>query len=88
VRFTQEPEALRRHTVAAGSQADGTTLAELPSDDVWISLIIRDGQLVAGAADTALRAGDEVLVVRSDTADTATITAMFTHPETAPPPEA
>jgi potassium/hydrogen antiporter len=87
VRFTHEPEALHRYTVAAGSHAADTALADLPSDDVWISLIIRDGQLVAGAADTALRAGDEVLVIRSDTADVAAIAAIFTRPKATKPPE-
>jgi len=87
VRFTQEPEALHRYTVAAGSHADGTTLADLPSDDVWISLIIREGRLVAGAADTALRAGDEALVILSHTADSTTVTAIFTHPKPAQLPE-
>jgi cell volume regulation protein A len=64
VRFRHEPRGLRRYLVAAGSPADGSTLGELDlGEDAWISLVIRDGQLVPSQGATILRAGDEVLVL-------------------------
>ena len=59
VRFSQEPEGMHRYQVAAGSPADGSAIGELPcGEDVWVSLIIRDGSLVTVGADTTLRAGE------------------------------
>lgn len=64
VRFQREPEALHRHLVAPGSRADGVTISELPcGEDVWVSLVIRDGHLVPPRADTRLQAGDEVVML-------------------------
>ena len=64
VRFSQEPEGLHRYHVAAGSPADGATISELPcGEEVWVSLVIRDGTLLTTGADTTLRAGDDVLVL-------------------------
>src|SRR6185437_3073896 len=62
VRFSQEPEGLHRYHVAVGSPADGSPVSDLPcGEDVWISLIIRDGNLVTPTDDMTLRAGDDVL---------------------------
>jgi potassium/hydrogen antiporter len=64
VRFSQEPEGLHRYHVATGSPADGSIISELPcGEEVWISLVIRDGNLLTSGADTTLRAGDDVLVL-------------------------
>lgn len=64
VRLRDESEDLRRYVVAAGSIADGSTIADLPGgDDIWISLVTRDGRLVAIRGSTQLRAGDEVLAI-------------------------
>ena len=64
VRFSEEPEGLHRYHVTAGSVADGTAIGELPcGEDVWVSLIVRDGNLVTAAGDMTLRAGDDVLVL-------------------------
>ncbi|MGA8465541.1 MAG: cation:proton antiporter [Trebonia sp.] len=64
VRFSEEPEGLHRYHVVAGSAADGSAVSELPfGEDVWVSLIVRDGNLVTAAADMTLRAGDDVLVL-------------------------
>jgi cell volume regulation protein A len=68
MRFREEPEGLHRYVVAAGSPADGTPLDELPlGEDLWISFISRDGQLVRVSRDTVLRAGDEVLALADPT---------------------
>jgi potassium/hydrogen antiporter len=64
MRFRDEPGGLRRHTVTAGSPADGCTLRDLAlGEDTWISMINRDGALVPVRGGTMLRAGDEVLLL-------------------------
>lgn len=65
VRLRDEPDGVHRFVVRAGAPADGRTiedLTELP-DDVWVSLVVRDSQLVPVRGETALRAGDQVLVL-------------------------
>jgi cell volume regulation protein A len=64
VRFRQEPRGLRRHVVAPGSPADGCRIGDLEvGEDVWISFVIRDDQLVPVRGSTTLRAGDEILAL-------------------------
>jgi cell volume regulation protein A len=64
VRFRDEPEGVHRFTVAAGSGADGVTIGELAlGETVWVSLVDRAGALVQVRPDTALRAGDGVVVL-------------------------
>jgi potassium/hydrogen antiporter len=64
VRFSEEPEGLHRYHVAAGSAADGSAIGDLPCrEDVWVSVIIRDGALVTAGGDTTLQADDDVLVL-------------------------
>jgi potassium/hydrogen antiporter len=83
VRFSQEPEGMHRYQVAAGSPADGSAIGELPcGEDVWVSLIIRDGSLVTVGGDTTLRAGDEVLVL-ADPDNAQALDRLFTQPRVA-----
>jgi cell volume regulation protein A len=64
VRFSQEPEGLHRYHVAAGSPADGSPIGELPcGEEVWVSLVIREGNLLTTGGETILRAGDDVLIL-------------------------
>jgi potassium/hydrogen antiporter len=78
VRFRREPRGLRRHIVAAGSPADGCTIGDLAvGEDVWISLVIRDGQLVPVQGSTTLRAGDEILAL-TDPERTQNLAPVFT----------
>jgi cell volume regulation protein A len=65
VRLRDEPDGVHRLQVQAGSQAEGTTIEDLPvsSENVWISFVVREQQLVAVGGKTVLRAGDEVLVL-------------------------
>jgi potassium/hydrogen antiporter len=64
VRFHHEPRGLRRHVVAAGSPADGCRIGDLEvGEDVWISFVIRDDQLVPVRGSTTLLAGDELLAL-------------------------
>lgn len=84
VRFSREPEGLHRYHVAAGSAADGTAIGELPcGEDVWVSLIVRDGNLVTAAGDMTLRAGDDVLVL-AEPDEAPALDRLFTAPR---PPE-
>jgi len=62
IRFAHEPDGLRRHVVAAGSLADGRTVAEISAgDDDWISLISRSGRNIPVRNGTRLQPGDVVL---------------------------
>jgi potassium/hydrogen antiporter len=80
VRLRHEPRGLRRYVVVAGSAADGRTIAGLDlGEDVWISLVIRDGQLVPVQGATTLHAGDEILAL-TDPEHTPDPTAVFTNP--------
>jgi cell volume regulation protein A len=62
VRFAHEPDGFHRRVVAAGSPADGRTVAQVSGgDDAWISLISRSGRNVPVRNDTTLQSGDVVL---------------------------
>jgi cell volume regulation protein A len=62
IRFAHEPDGLQRHVVAAGSLADGRTVAEISAgDDTWISLISRSGRNIPVRNGTRLKPGDVVL---------------------------
>ena len=79
VRFRDEPDGAHRLTVAEGSIADGRTiggLTELPGT-AWVSLVVRDGQLVPARGDTELRAGDVVVVVLADPKLTGRLAEVF-----------
>jgi len=83
VRFSEEPEGLHRYHVAAGSAADGSPVSDLPcGEDVWVSLIIRDGNLVTPTDDMTLRAGDDVLVL-AEPDEAPALDRLFTAPRPA-----
>jgi cell volume regulation protein A len=83
VRFSEEPEGLHRYHVAAGSAADGSPVSDLPcGEDVWVSLIIRDGNLVTVTDDMTLRAGDDVLVL-AEPGEAPGLDRLFTAPRPA-----
>jgi cell volume regulation protein A len=64
MRFREEPTGLHRYRVARGSTADGSTIGDLPvGENLWISMINRDGRLVQVGRDTVLQAGDEILAL-------------------------
>jgi cell volume regulation protein A len=64
VRLSVEPADLRHYVVAAASGADGCSIRDLPvGEDVWVSLVVRDGGLLQVRGDTVLRAGDDVAVI-------------------------
>jgi cell volume regulation protein A len=78
VRFRHEPQGLRRHVVAAGSPADGCRIGDLDvGEDVWISFVIRDNQLVPVRGATSLWAGDEILAL-TDSERGPDLTPIFT----------
>jgi cell volume regulation protein A len=65
VRLRDEPEGVHRYRVTAGSPADGTRIRDLPvsTADVWVTFVVRDGQLVRVRGHTALRADDEIVIL-------------------------
>jgi cell volume regulation protein A len=86
VRFSEEPEGLHRYHVADGSAADGMSIADLPcGENAWVSLIVRDGTLLtAVTSDTALRAGDDVLLL-ADPDESDALDSCFSPPAPSKP---
>jgi potassium/hydrogen antiporter len=87
VRFSQEPEGLHRYHIAPGSAADGTAIRDLPFEEgVWVSLVIRGGNLIPVSGGTTLRAGDDVLVL-ADPGQGPALIQLFTtrKPDNSPP---
>ena len=80
MRFRDEPRGLHRYTIVAGAPADGSRMEELTlGEDVWISLVGREGSLVQARGETTLLAGDEVLVL-ADPAEADSVARLFTQP--------
>ena len=81
VRLRDEPDGVHRLTVATGSPADGSRIAELDSlpESAWISFVVRGGQLVQVTPRTVLRDGDEVLVLGAPV-DSELLRAVFHGP--------
>jgi potassium/hydrogen antiporter len=80
VRFRHEPRGLRRYVVVTDSPADGRTIGDLDlGEDVWISLVIRDGQLIPVQGSTTLWAGDEILAL-TDPERAPDLASVFTAP--------
>jgi cell volume regulation protein A len=86
VRLRDEPEHVHRFRTVAGSRADGCAVRDLVSrgDDFWVSLVIRDAELVPVHGNTRLRAGDEVLVLASHEVR-AELNALFSQPSAGAP---
>jgi potassium/hydrogen antiporter len=84
VRLRDEPGGAHRLTVRPGSAADGQMISELPGG-VWVSLVVRDGQLVAIRPETRLRAGDDAVVL-ADPAAGGKLARIFEGPSDPPVP--
>ncbi len=65
VRLREEPDGVHRLRVAPDSPADGATISDVASrvGDVWVSIVVREAQLVTVRDGTLLRAGDDVVVL-------------------------
>ena len=66
VRLQDEPRGVHRLTVRGGAPADGATvgsISPLVPGQAWVSLVVRDGQLLPITAATVLRPGDDVVVL-------------------------
>lgn len=84
IRLREEPEGVHRYHVAPGSPADGVKIGEIPcGEDLWVSMIIRDGILVPAGDDSTMRAGDDVLLF-AEPDDTEALERLFSRPATAP----
>jgi potassium/hydrogen antiporter len=81
VRLQAEPDSAHQVNVAAGSTADGLTVEEIAelASDIWISIIVRDGQLLPVHGDTRLQAGDMLtLLIDGDSRED--VSKIFTRP--------
>jgi potassium/hydrogen antiporter len=65
VRLREEPGGVHRLHVGAGSAADGSSIADLTdrTGDIWVSIVVRNSQLVPVRSDTRLQADDDVVVL-------------------------
>ncbi len=81
VRLRDEPNGVHRLTVAPGSAADGTRIADLSvlPEGAWVSFVVRAGRLVPVSAETLLEARDEALVLGDSSLD-ADLRAVFEDP--------
>lgn len=72
MRFRERPEGLHRYVVEAGSPAAGSQLRDLPiGEDLWVSVVGREGHMLQVRGDTTLEVGDEVLAITGDEPATA-----------------
>jgi potassium/hydrogen antiporter len=81
VRLQAEPETAHEATVAEGSVADGLTVEEVAelASDIWISIVVRDGQLLPVHRETRLRAGDMLtLLIDGDSRED--VSKIFVRP--------
>ena len=65
VRLQDEPTGVHRLKIAAGSAADKATVEGIGdrAGDVWVSIVVRSGGLVAVRPETELQAGDDVVIL-------------------------
>jgi cell volume regulation protein A len=82
VRLRAEPDGVHRLRVAAGSQADGSTIADVVDEigDMWVSIVVRDQVLLTVRGDTRLRAADEVVVLADPHLQHALVATFETGP--------
>ena len=81
VRLREEPEGAYRVRVHEGSAAEGRTVHGIVDavDDVWVSMVVREQQLVQARGDTTLRADDEVVIL-ADPDQYEQLAALFRAP--------
>lgn len=82
VRLRDEPQGVARFTVAEGASAVGRSISSLGQlgENFWINVLVRDRQAVSITGDTALEAGDELLV-QTDGASRDSLDGFFARPE-------
>jgi cell volume regulation protein A len=85
VRLRNEPDGVHRLTIAEGALADGRRVDDLDGlpDGAWISLVVRNGNLLPLRGDVSLHAGDQVTVI-GDSELHAALTATFVQPAAKP----
>ncbi len=87
VRLRDEPNGVHRLTVAAGSDADGCTVNDIADlmGEAWVSIAVRDSELVPIRSDTQLQAGDYVIVLADPDLDQR-LTRLFGPPKSSDGP--
>jgi cell volume regulation protein A len=65
VRLAEEPDGVHRFTVSADAPANGRRIDDLAGlpEDAWISLVVRENQLLPVTGRTTLHTGDQLLIV-------------------------
>jgi cell volume regulation protein A len=77
VGLSQEPEAAQEFTVGAGSRAENEQLRNLPlGKNAWVTLVVRDGAVVAPKGSLELRGGDRIALL-AEPEDTPALARLF-----------
>jgi cell volume regulation protein A len=65
VRLAEEHNGVHRFTISADAPANGRRINDLPDlpEDAWISIVVRENELLPVTGDTALHAGDQLLII-------------------------
>lgn len=86
VRLRAEPEGVHRLHIRSAAWADGQSVHDVAArvGDIWVSLVVRDGELVPVRADTLLQCGDD-LVVLADPSRAGELAAIFDDPSNKTP---
>jgi potassium/hydrogen antiporter len=88
VRLREEPNGVHRLRVATGSPADGRTIADVADrvGDMWVSIVVRDAQVVTVRDTTPFRAGDDVVVLADPDLHQRLVREFQTAAAKGPPP--
>ena len=79
IRLADEPTNVRQVIVGPGAPAVGRPLRDIVEDAFWITLLLRDRQIIPVNGDTALQP-DDTLLLLSDDEHQAQLTELFTAP--------
>lgn len=82
IRLRDEPEGIHRFTVGRGTPAAGRTMSTIDElgENMWVSFLVRNRQLVHINSDTRLEIGDEVLI-QADPRMRSSLTRFFETPD-------
>ncbi|MGV1010051.1 MAG: cation:proton antiporter [Dermatophilaceae bacterium] len=82
VRLRDEPGGVHRLRVTSGSTADGMSIGELADliGDMWVSIVVRDSQLVSVSHSATLQGGDDVVVLAGPELHDALVSAFTSRP--------
>lgn len=83
VRLRDRPEGVHQFTLGAGSAAEGRDIDAVADTigDVWVSIVVRAGQLLPVRPDTELQAGDQITILADPALHDALAAAFRPRPD-------